>query len=815
MSEIKLVGTNDIEAQPVLSEAQPTTSKTGDQLSIPSSPPATPGITAPQLGGTEISRSAVFDIGSLTEYIHIDGANRLIQSSNFVAGTSGWIIRGDGSVEFGSGVFRGDITATSGRIANWYINTNTLSSGAVEASSNVLIDSANSLIRLGPTSGNYITLDGANLRIRSSNYVAGASGFTIEPGLVEAENIKARGSLAGTTFKYDVVSAVGGQLMVANADILSTDMAALDASTMTIKGDVALALNDVILIRAVATSGIEEEYLRVTSGGIIDSYAEGNSGGHFSLYSTQVTRVAQSFAVTGAATLGSCKFYLFRANSPTGNIVAKLYAHSGVYGTSSEPTGAALATSDTIDVTTLSASSQLVTFTFSGANQYSLSAATKYVISVEYTGGDGSNYIGVGSDSTSPTHSGNTISYNGAYSIWAGTDVPFYVYSTSSNNTYTVTRDLAGTYVSNNNPVWKAGTPITVIGSSDGASAYSGGYLRLIGAGANAPHYSVFKRTGVAYDAVTEYCRLGNLNGFLGYVSEEYGLAIGESTKYLKYDPTNGLQIAGQIQSTVYLTAGEALTDGNAVMIGTGTQTYTGVTQAVSDTDISSSTDWWGQTFLTSSRTVGIKSLTFGIKNTGGSTDNYEVSIRTASGNVPTGSDIGVTATTAVINGVDGDVTFTFATPIAVSPSTTYAIVLRKTSGTSGSGPKYKNSNVYANGNYATSANSGSSWTADTNKDFRFSTTDVYTNAGQIYKATALANNEFVNGFIGFVVGSFSAGQTATILIVGQTTNLSGLTVGSAYYLSDTLGAISTSAGSMSKKIGIALSATSLLILNS
>lgn len=816
MSEIKLVGTNDIEAQPVLSEAQPTTSKTGDQLSIPSSPPATPGITAPQLGGTEISRSAVFDIGSLTEYIHIDGANRLIQSSNFVAGTSGWIIRGDGSVEFGSGVFRGDITATSGRIANWYINTNTLSSGAVEANSNVLIDSANSLIRLGPTSGNYITLDGTNLRIRSSNYVAGASGFTIEPSLVEAENIKARGSLAGTTFKYDVVSAVGGQLMVANADVLSTDMTALDASTMTIKGDVALALNDVILIRAVATSGIEEECLRVTSGSIIDSYAEGYSGGHFSLYSTQVTRVAQSFAVTGAATLGSCKFYLFRNNSPTGNIVAKLYAHSGVYGTSSEPTGAALATSDTIDVTTLSASSQLVTFTFSGANQYSLSAATKYVISVEYAGGDGSNYIGVGSDSTSPTHSGNTISYNGAYSIWAGTDVPFYVYSTSSNNTYTVTRDLAGTYVSNNNPVWKAGTPITVIGSSDGASAYSGGYLRLIGAGANAPHYSVFKRTGVAYDAVTEYCRLGNLNGFLGYVSEEYGLAIGESTKYLKYDPTNGLQIAGQIQSTVYLTAGEALTDGNAVMIGAGTaiagnsQTSQNSNEAITDP-----TDWKSMSFSTTSKAIKISSVTLYLAYNSATPVTVTVAIYATSGGLPTGAALGSVdvAISSAPSPVPTERTFTFATPITVSASTTYQIVAHAPLGGGGDNVNwyYQNSGSGA----GKSGDGGSNWSTDANKQRYYKINEIQTVAGNVYKASAAVNNEYVTGFIGFVIGSFSAGQTATILIVGQTTNLAGLTVGSAYYLSDTSGAISTTPGTVSKKVGISLSTTSLLILNS
>ncbi|MFA6171959.1 MAG: DNRLRE domain-containing protein [Patescibacteria group bacterium] len=50
-----------------------------------------------------------------------------------------------------------------------------------------------------------------------------------------------------------------------------------------------------------------------------------------------------------------------------------------------------------------------------------------------------------------------------------------------------------------------------------------------------------------------------------------------------------------------------------------------------------------------------------------------------------------------------------------------------------------------------------------------------------------------------------------------QFTNIytsSGLTPGSIYYLSDTSGAISTSAGTVSKKVGLALTATKLLILN-
>ncbi len=252
----------------------------------------------------------------------------------------------------------GVLTATSGTIGAWNITSTLLRSGASDAASNVLLDPTNSLLRLGPTSGNYITLDGANLRLRSSNYVTGVSGFTVEPTLVEAENIIARGTLRGTTFKYDVISAVGGQLMVANADVISADMTALDSATLTIRGDVTLSVNDILVIRAVASSGIQEEWLRVTNVG--------------------------------------------------------------------------------------------------------------------------------------------------------------------SAPTYTVTRDLANSFTSNNNPAWKAGTPVTVQGSSDGAATYSGGWLRLLGAGTNSPHYSVFSRTGVSYNSYSERVRLGNLNG-MGVQLGRYG----------------------------------------------------------------------------------------------------------------------------------------------------------------------------------------------------------------------------------------------------------------------------------------------------
>jgi len=162
---------------------------------------------------------------------------------------------------------------------------------------------------------------------------------------------------------------------------------------------------------------------------LLDSYSEVNANTVYQVYSGSITSVAQSFTAVSSV-LASCKFYLDRAGSPTGNVVAKLYAITGSSGTTGKPTGSALATSDNVDVTTLpSGSTSLITFTFSGANQYTM-VPGDYCIAVEYSGGDASNYVEVWYDNSSPTHGGN-LSYFSS-SVWtaeSGNDLAFYIYT--------------------------------------------------------------------------------------------------------------------------------------------------------------------------------------------------------------------------------------------------------------------------------------------------------------------------------------------------------------------------------------------------
>lgn len=168
---------------------------------------------------------------------------------------------------------------------------------------------------------------------------------------------------------------------------------------------------------------------------IIDSYSETNQSSFYYSDSRSNTLVGQSFENIISDVLDICKFYLKKTGSPTGNATAKIYSgSSNVYNSYPETL---LATSDNFDVSTLSTSYSLIQFTFSGVNKITLSDNTWYHVVFSYSGGDANNYVNVGFDSSSPSHSG--VSGYGVdlvhYNINSGGDLCFYVYNTSTPST--------------------------------------------------------------------------------------------------------------------------------------------------------------------------------------------------------------------------------------------------------------------------------------------------------------------------------------------------------------------------------------------
>ena len=148
-------------------------------------------------------------------------------------------------------------------------------------------------------------------------------------------------------------------------------------------------------------------------------------------------------------------------------------------------------------------------------------------------------------------------------------------------------------------------------------------------------------------------------------------------------------------------------------------------------------TTWHAQTFtaaITGSVTKVDLSL-FSLDCGAVTMPNLTVSIRNASGNLPTGADLGTATIPGFCNGGGGFFTATFASPVAVTAGTQYAIVWRSTlTGPATSGnARYvstvSNTDPYAGGRRATSPNSGTTWNpaAAANNDFGFK---VYVNSG-------------------------------------------------------------------------------------
>lgn len=175
---------------------------------------------------------------------------------------------------------------------------------------------------------------------------------------------------------------------------------------------------------------------------IIDSYIIDHNHSYISLNGNLLK--AQSFTGNGMQ-LKSCNFYLKRTASPIGTIVVEVYAHSGTFGSTGIPTGSVLATSDSINASTLDNNGGFpspstfgnISFTFSGTNQITLENGVNYFISLKYSEvDDGTNFVVVGFDggdstgyrSTAPGNmafysSGTWTAYNPTYN-----DIWFYVY---------------------------------------------------------------------------------------------------------------------------------------------------------------------------------------------------------------------------------------------------------------------------------------------------------------------------------------------------------------------------------------------------
>jgi hypothetical protein len=142
--------------------------------------------------------------------------------------------------------------------------------------------------------------------------------------------------------------------------------------------------------------------------------------------------MGQSFQPSASYVLDSAKVKLKKGASATGDVNVRIYEHTGTFGVNGVATGSPLATSNTIDMSTVSdASAGWYKFTFAGSNAITLTSGTAYVVAVYYAGMIACN---VYRNTTGTSHAGNMTTY---FTDWSSTvsDMGHYVYGHSASTT--------------------------------------------------------------------------------------------------------------------------------------------------------------------------------------------------------------------------------------------------------------------------------------------------------------------------------------------------------------------------------------------
>lgn len=182
---------------------------------------------------------------------------------------------------------------------------------------------------------------------------------------------------------------------------------------------------------------------------LADSYAFSNidvSEGWIG-FPGDASQAGQTFKPSVSGGLVSFKVKGGRAyGTESGSMVAKLYAHTGTYGSTGVPTGSVLATSDAINASSFPHSgfdiSGFGEVTFNFPTPYSVVANTAYCLCLEYTT---SNYILIGGDFTSPSHAGSMFYYDGGWNAYTAGDFAFEAYVQEASGT--VVKDIIGGFI--------------------------------------------------------------------------------------------------------------------------------------------------------------------------------------------------------------------------------------------------------------------------------------------------------------------------------------------------------------------------------
>jgi hypothetical protein len=169
---------------------------------------------------------------------------------------------------------------------------------------------------------------------------------------------------------------------------------------------------------------------------------------------------AQSFTAASSNNLVSVVFPLFRTSTASGTLTCKLYAHSGTYGSTGVPTGAALATSNTFSeanvASTTNTTPDLIEFTF--PTPYALVSGTHYFIAIETTNTSTSAFVALRVTSNTSAHGGNAAAKASNTLVWTAQsqDLIFYLYSDGPLLTMPTSQNLDSKATTNGGNVYSS-----------------------------------------------------------------------------------------------------------------------------------------------------------------------------------------------------------------------------------------------------------------------------------------------------------------------------------------------------------------------
>ncbi len=752
----------------------------------------------------------------------------------------------------------GVLYAISGTIAGWTMSSTTLTS----AGGGIVLDNSNNRISVGTGSPN-ILIDGAAGTIGTSTFASGQAGWRIDAdGDAEFNNITARGEFRSSVFVKNEIHATGGSLLVLTASTLYANLTTV-TSPSTASMDIndppsghaqLFAVNDIVRLKD--GSGLDN-WLKITAVSDQTTFyrytVDKQSGTNGTFYAgTAVVNYKQS--ADGFVLLTSDL-----SNAP--------YVEIGTNGATPW-----ISTTPKVRLGNLSGITDSVFGSLSGYGLWTDSgyfSGSVWASAGRF--GTSTNYWSISSGVLVATGAGDVAiragqtDYDTGTGFWLGLKTGTAKLSLGNSAGDKLTWD--GTNVA------LTGT-ITAAAGAIGGWTITSGYIYDLTSGTptSSPNNGIVLDSGnaalIVYEGTAKRVQIGYLSaavyGILGYATDG-------STKLFELSDTQNMIAGWTISSTTLANSTNIILDAsnkaisiNSATFGTdgiqiqynagdpriyagngankffkfdGTDTtFSGITNprrsytagdpfvagdtvllassATPDRVVASQTGANGTVFgastganqrkgdtFTPSVTAGVTQISISIKaNAGGYTGAVTVKIQTDSGGQPDGVTLAsatqgsVSTTTTVYN-------LALSSVLGLTAGVTYWITLESTVGDELYDASFNNA---AGTMYRYD---GSSWNSFTGELY-FTLTNVIVD-GQVYLASGLAAGS-ADGFLGLSVETTAMGGTALVQISDIFSGLSGLTIGSAYYLSDTYGDYSTTPGTYSKKIGRALSTTEL-----